>query len=31
VWDAVEDEGFAKLEPMGEVVSDFLMGSHDIL
>lgn len=31
MWGAVDDDTFAELEPMGEVVSDFLMGGHDIL
>lgn len=28
---AVDDDAFAELEPMGEVVPDFLMGGHNIL
>ena len=31
VWDAVEDEGFAELEPVGEILADFLMGCHAFL
>ena len=29
--DAVEDEGFAELEPVGEVLANFFMGGHDAL
>ena len=29
--DAIEDEGFAELEPVGEVLANFFMGCHDVL
>ena len=31
VWGAVDDDTFAELEPVGEVVANFLMGCHDVL
>jgi hypothetical protein len=31
VGNAVKDERFAELEPVGKVVSNFLMGGHDVL
>ena len=31
VGGSVEDEGFAELEPVGEVLANFLMGGHDVL
>ena len=30
VGGAVEDEGFAELEPVGEILADFLMGGHAV-
>ncbi len=31
MWGAVDDDAFAELEPVGKVVPNFLMGSHDVL
>ena len=31
VGDAVKDEGFAELEPVGEVLANFFVSSHDDL
>ena len=31
VGDAVEDEGFAKLEPVGEVLANFFVSGHNAL
>ena len=31
VRDAVEDEGFAKLEPVGEILANFFVSGHNAL
>ncbi len=31
VGDAVEDEGFAKLEPVGEILANFFVSGHNAL
>ena len=31
MWGAVDDDTFAELEPVGEVVSDFFVSGHNAL